>query len=133
MRNKIWAGFIALAIIIAACIPAQTIAAQESSPQITELPGETQADNFSYEELADGTAEVTAYLTDEPEISQTVTIVVRTGKNTVAVKKRIKKNARAGTYMVKVKATAAAKGIYKKTSRTYTIKVTVKNGKKKTN
>ncbi len=54
-----------------------------------------------------------------------VLTVSKTGKVT------IKKNAKAGTYTVKVKATAAAKGIYKKTSKTYTIKVTVKNGKRK--
>lgn len=53
-----------------------------------------------------------------------VLTVNKTGKVT------IKKNAKAGTYMVKIKATAAAKGIYKKTNKTYTIKVTIKNGKK---
>lgn len=50
-----------------------------------------------------------------------VLTVSKTGKVT------IRKNARAGTYTVKVRVTAAAKGIYRKTSKTYTIKVIVKN------
>lgn len=70
---------------------------------------------------AKATGKVTYKVTKKD--ARKVLTVSKTGKVT------IKKNAKVGTYTVKVKATAAAKGIYKKTSKTYTIKVTV--GKKK--
>lgn len=57
MNHKILAGFIALAIIITACIPAKNAAAEESGRRIMELAGEAKANGLSYEELEDSATE----------------------------------------------------------------------------
>lgn len=95
-----------------------TKAPQSITKAITKKSVKRSAKAQSFKIGARAAGKVTYTVTKKD--AKKILTVNREGKVT------IKKNARAGTYTVKVRATAAAKGIYKKTAKTYTIRVTVK-------